>query len=801
MRRGILKSRLTKFNTFFHNVSESATLSENQLAELENRLSDIKTIKEVFMDIHLQIMLESGSNDADENELELFENQFFSITAAVSRFEKIFNEHCNQKDIFDAIARPIIKKVFNGHNGTIFAYGQTGSGKTYTITGSSSYFEQRGIIPRSIEEIFGFVRKNPYVYTVYVSYLEIYNDVGYDLLNSAAKCNMELYPIEQKEKIKSRNVKAVRVCSEEEAMMMLLVGDSNRITVETARNLNSSRSHCIFTINIISKNSKKGQVMNSKLSLVDLAGSERICKSNISGITLKEAKCINLSLHYLQDVVRILCQKHAYVPFRNSLLTYMLKDSLGGNCVTVLLATLDLNKNNFEETISTCKFAQNVGQVSMEMVVNKIMSPKDEVTHLKSIIEDLQSELSSAATFKQIGPLSEEEEEDCKTLVKNYLKNPKDEINVTKLDMRSIRFCFKVFKQIIQEIEINALKIQKQDEEQCQAIKQFEETVKNQEKQIDELNSIVNKEKKPVTPEVQLKARTRNNSMIPSGKMLFKKFLCTSKNRSELNYYTDSIDKILKQAKHYASVVEHCKKNIIAAQEHLNNSIPDSQEVVQKLLNEQVIYKISLTKLEHLKLETSRLKSKLSMAMEKMASDFNDWYQKSSNCKYFVESEDTESLNILSDGNKENLNFEVTFNQTQYNKLQNKERGVLHQRNCNVEDFLKKPHYEHIHYPDIEQSTLVNFLPITNKEVSRKMERPSEHLLSDKKFADTNLIDAFIKEVPERDYNVHCSKTPKTVHGDSPEFKEFISKIPFTGDDAIDEEIINFYRTKLVSSN
>ncbi|KAF5302871.1 hypothetical protein FQA39_LY02051 [Lamprigera yunnana] len=199
----------------------------------------------------------------------------------------------------------------------------------------------------------------------------------------------------------THNIKAVRVCSEEEAMMLLLIGDSNRITVETSRNLNSSRSHCIFTINIVSKYSKTGQLKSTKLNLIDLAGSERIYKTKIIGQTLKEAKSINLSLHYLQHVVTALSEKKSHVPFRNSMLTYILKDSLGSNCVTVMLVTLDLVTYNLEqETVATCKFSQRVGNVVITSEMNKETSPKEEIVYLRNIIQDLQTELNNATKFK-----------------------------------------------------------------------------------------------------------------------------------------------------------------------------------------------------------------------------------------------------------------------------------------------------------------------------------------------------------------------------------------------------------------
>lgn len=132
-------------------------------------------------------------------------------------------------------------------------------------------------------------------------------------------------------------------------MRLLFLGDTNRTIAETPSNEYSSRSHCIFTINVTAKSSSTGKIRKSKLHLVDLAGSERICKSNISGITLNEAKHINLSLHYLERVILALSQpKKTHVPYRNSTMTFVLRDSLSGNSLTAMLTTMSILENDFQ---------------------------------------------------------------------------------------------------------------------------------------------------------------------------------------------------------------------------------------------------------------------------------------------------------------------------------------------------------------------------------------------------------------------------------------------------------------------
>ena len=239
-----------------------------------------------------------------------------------------------------------VDSVIEGYNGTVFAYGQTGSGKTFTITGGAERYVDRGIIPRALSYIFGKIAdKTDTTYEVRVSYLEIYNEAGYDLLDPSheTKGLEDLPKVTLQEdhdgRIHLRNLSAQLARNEEEALNLLFVGDTNRMISETPMNMASSRSHCIFTISIEARPSGSDVVRRSKLHLVDLAGSERVKKTGIEGTVLREARYINLSLHYLEQVI-VALQEKKFVPYRNSMMTSVLRDSLGGNCKTVMVATL-----------------------------------------------------------------------------------------------------------------------------------------------------------------------------------------------------------------------------------------------------------------------------------------------------------------------------------------------------------------------------------------------------------------------------------------------------------------------------
>ncbi|DBA83158.1 TPA: hypothetical protein ACH3X2_006681 [Trebouxia sp. C0005] len=321
------------------------------------------------------------------------------------RFNGTLGAEAKQDEVFEKVARPVGLGALQGFNGTVFAYGQTGSGKTFTVTGGPERYVDRGIIPRSISLVFGEVAKRgDYQYTVHISYLEIYNETGYDLLNPEREVQMleDLPKVaimeDEESNIHMRNLSIHRANNEEEALNLLFLGDTNRTISETPMNMASSRSHCVFTIYVEARQAGEETVRRSKLNLVDLAGSERVSKTNIDGTILREAKFINLSLHYLEQVIialqeRSMGQQRPHVPYRNSMMTQVLRDSLGGNCRTVMIANITAQHEQLDESISTCRFAQRVAMVSNQVVVNEEVDPSLVIKRLKQEIRDLKDEI------------------------------------------------------------------------------------------------------------------------------------------------------------------------------------------------------------------------------------------------------------------------------------------------------------------------------------------------------------------------------------------------------------------------
>ncbi|KAL4085246.1 hypothetical protein QTP88_027105 [Uroleucon formosanum] len=286
------------------------------------------------------------------------------------QFQNVFNENTTQRSIFEHVAVPILDKFLHGINSTIFTYGQTGSGKTHTIVGSK---DDKGIIPRSFQYIF---TKNAAFESpeenekISVSYFQVYNEEIYDLIplkNSGPNKNMQStkrvkFVVNVNGEIEFKNLNTVRVKNVNEALELFKSGNKKRIILSTTMNDRSSRSHCICKITYLNTNSENETILN----LVDLAGSERISKnSDINKKTLTESRHINVSLLHLHRVINTLAngvsQKH--VPYRNSIITLLLKGSLGFKCATALISTIVLSARSIAESVSTLRYAKDVSGV------------------------------------------------------------------------------------------------------------------------------------------------------------------------------------------------------------------------------------------------------------------------------------------------------------------------------------------------------------------------------------------------------------------------------------------------------
>lgn len=293
-------------------------------------------------------------------------------------FDKVYDMQSTQENIFTEIAYPIIENVLEGYNGTIFAYGQTGTGKTHTISGIPKDPVHKGIMPRAFETVFKNIEcDSKRQYLVRASYLEIYNEEIRDLL--AKNQNNKLDLKEKDGQVYVKDLSTFVVKSPEDMMEVFNEGTVNRHVRATNMNDTSSRSHSIFTVTIESSEmgqDGKSHIKVGKLNIVDLAGSERMDKTGASGEGAKEGIKINLSLSTLCHVISSLTDpKCTFVPYRDSKLTRLLQDSLGGNTKTCMIANIGPADYNTEETLSTLRYASRAKNIQNKPKINE--DPKD----------------------------------------------------------------------------------------------------------------------------------------------------------------------------------------------------------------------------------------------------------------------------------------------------------------------------------------------------------------------------------------------------------------------------------------
>ena len=339
------------------------------------------------------------------------------VQSRAFNFDSVFSSLSTQMQVYSS-ARPVVMSVLDGYNGTVFAYGQTGTGKSFTMEGDRKSPDLRGIIPNAFEHIYSEIQKKVGVtYLMHVSYLEIYNEEIRDLLTNEGKLEIKESPT-QGIYVKDLSNKVVK--SPEDIYKVIEQGSKNRSTGATAMNEHSSRSHSIFQITIEMEDN--GKFKAGKLSLVDLAGSERQEKTKAVGDRLKEATKINLSLTTLGNVIRHLVDgKSTHVPYRDSKLTRLLQDSLGGNSKTLMIATLSPASYNFEETMSTLRYASRAKMIKNKPKVNE--DPKDAMLRqYEQILDGLKSKLNEMDKKPNSGKKKDSSDEVNKKIEEHELK-------------------------------------------------------------------------------------------------------------------------------------------------------------------------------------------------------------------------------------------------------------------------------------------------------------------------------------------------------------------------------------------
>jgi len=318
-------------------------------------------------------------------------------------FDTVYDQHASQKTVYVTTAREAVLSILQGYNATMIAYGQTGTGKTYTMEGFTSE-EERGIIPRATEEIFSHIQTCPNPRTrflVRASYLQIYNEVISDLIRPEVAHKLVVRE-DRRRGVYVDGLTEWVVRAPEEVYELIGEGGKLRMTGATRMSEMSSRSHAIFTLVCEQGEGDDGDLdaprRVGKLNIVDLAGSEKVRQSAVTGLRLEESKKINLSLSALGNVICALTDPHArhHVPYRDSKLTRILADSLGGNCRTTMIAMISPSLDSYHESLSTLKFASRARSVRNQPVINDAHEDQGSLRRCQREVDQLRKALALA---------------------------------------------------------------------------------------------------------------------------------------------------------------------------------------------------------------------------------------------------------------------------------------------------------------------------------------------------------------------------------------------------------------------
>ncbi|XP_022979663.1 kinesin-like protein KIN-12B isoform X1 [Cucurbita maxima] len=349
--------------------------------------------------------------DEGDNVVQKASEDSLSINGQTFTFDAVADTEATQLDIFQLVGEPLVENCMAGFNSSVFAYGQTGSGKTYTMWGPANVSddnlltEQKGLTPRVFERLFARINEEQVKhadkllkYQCYCSFLEIYNEQITDLLDPNQR-NLQI-----REDVKSgvyvENLTEECVSTMADVIRILMKGLSNRRTGATSVNSESSRSHTVFTCVVESRSKRMADGLSSfktsRINLVDLAGSERQKLTGAAGERLKEAGNINRSLSQLGNLINILAEisqtgKQRHIPYRDSRLTFLLQESLGGNAKLAMVCAISPSQSCKSESLSTLRFAQRAKAIKNKAIVNEVM--QDDVNHLREVIRQLRDEL------------------------------------------------------------------------------------------------------------------------------------------------------------------------------------------------------------------------------------------------------------------------------------------------------------------------------------------------------------------------------------------------------------------------
>ncbi|CAN8239468.1 unnamed protein product [Cochlearia groenlandica] len=367
-----IQSRVKQDAELHENLKAKFVAGEKERKELYNRILELKGNIRVFCrcrplnfeEIEAGVSMGIDVESTKSGEVIVMSNGFPKKSF---KFDSVFGPNASQADVFEDTA-PFATSVIDGYNVCIFAYGQTGTGKTFTMEGTQ---DDRGVNYRTLKNLFQIIkeRETRYSYEISVSVLEVYNEQIRDLLVPASQSASTTKRFEIRQVSEGNHhvpgLVEAPVKSIDEVWDVLRTGSNARAVGKTTANEHSSRSHCIHCVMVKGENLLNGECTKSKLWLVDLAGSERVAKTEVQGERLKETQSINKSLSALGDVIFALANKSSHIPFRNSKLTHLLQDSLGGDSKTLMFVQISPNEKDVSETLCSLNFASRVRGIEL----------------------------------------------------------------------------------------------------------------------------------------------------------------------------------------------------------------------------------------------------------------------------------------------------------------------------------------------------------------------------------------------------------------------------------------------------
>ncbi|XP_063721590.1 kinesin-like protein KIF11-B isoform X2 [Symsagittifera roscoffensis] len=430
-------------------------------------------------------------------------------------YDHVFGPNSTQLEVFEAIVHPMIQEVLLGYNCTMFAYGQTGTGKTFTMEGERSTGLQgncswsedpfSGIIPRTLHMLFDKLEGQDF--NVRVSYIEIYNEEIMDLMadNLGSDCAQKVKIFEDNNKkgaVILQGVEEITVKSKEHVYAILENGSKQRKTAETLMNAHSSRSHSVFSITVhMKENNEQGEeelLRTGKLNLVDLAGSENIGRSGAVEMRAQEAGSINKSLLTLGRCITSLVDKKPHVPYRESKLTRILQDSLGGRTKTSMIATVSPASHNIEETLSTLEYAHRARRITNKPEINQKMTKPAMIKQYMEEIERLKRDLAAQREQKGIFVSKENYEtmESRLTEQDNYIQSLEEQMSELSEEHESVKNKFagaesiiKAKEQLIAEGEMKLVATEAKLVDSTERCMQQKHVIAQQETNISELEN------------------------------------------------------------------------------------------------------------------------------------------------------------------------------------------------------------------------------------------------------------------------------------------------------------------------